>query len=202
VPIQAPPDGVLLLVPTVQLTLDSSATDSPAPVATTLTVTGLFQHTAHVSLEMHYAPSGVAGCRNTSWPGTSVSKTGPATTLVAASGVTSVSASTGQLPALGCWYPVAVLSVDANPAITARTGLDDADAVISAGLDPNANHAVASGPTRHGSSWLPAIIAGGAVAGLEVALSVVVLLIARRSASRPARDSQQLTDELIAISTD
>jgi hypothetical protein len=202
VPIQAPSNGILLLTPTVDLAIDQSSTASPAAVSSTVTVTGLSGQAAHVALEMHYTPAGAYGCRDASWDGTSVSQTGPSTVIAAPDGVTSVVASTGQLRSLGCWYPVAVLTVDANPAIAVRTGLSDSDAVISAAVDLSTSQTIVSGPTRHGSSWLPVFIAGGVVAGLEIILSVVVLLIARRSAKRPVRDSPQLADELITISRD
>jgi hypothetical protein len=202
IPIIAPPNGILLLAPTVHLTLDRSSTTSPAPASATVTVTGLFNQAAHVALEMHYAAAGAEGCRQASWNSGGVAQTGPSTSLSGQDGVATVIASTGALRTLGCWYPVAVLTVDANPAITSRTAFNDPDAVISAGVDPNANRGASTGATHHDASWLPAIIAGGVVAGLELVLSVVVLLIARRSARRPARVSQQLTDELIGNSTD
>jgi hypothetical protein len=198
VPIQTPENGLLLLAPSVQLAVARSSTASPDPVQTVITVTGLYDQAAHVRLEMHYARVGSYGCRDVSWRGTSVSQTGPAAALVTVNGVATANASTGQLQSLGCWYPIAVVTIDTNPGVMVKTALNDPDAVISAGLDPNPSHPATNGPTEHDSSWLPAIIAGGVVAALELAISVIVVLMARRTANEP----YVLASELIDTSTD
>jgi hypothetical protein len=198
VPIQTPENGLLLLAPSVQLALGRSSTTSPDPVQTVITVTGLYDQAAHVRLEMHYARVGSYGCRDLPWGDTTVSQTGPDTALVSVNGVATASASTGKLQSLGCWYPIAVVIIDTNPGVMVKTALNDPDAVISAGLDPNANQPAANRPMGHDSSWLPAIIAGGVVAALELAISVVVVLMARRTANEP----YVLASELIDTSTD
>ncbi len=184
VPADVATGPVLLLAPTIRLASSEISTTKPNPVSATVTVTGLYQQAAHVSLQMHYAAASLQGCRDAEWGDTAVAASGPPTELPTTDGVLTSSVSTGELKTMGCWLPVAVLTVDDNPSIKVLTPITDVRQAILAGVDPHAKPLTISGGAVHTASWKRIVVAAGSLAALELVVVASAVLLAWRSRRR------------------
>lgn len=176
VPVPAPGVTVLLVRPTIALTTDQTWSISPRPIATHVTVTGIYRQAAHVSVQMRHVPTPLLGCGAASWAHAVVVSTGPS---VAVRGVGEFAVPSGPTPQNGCYQPVPVLHLDANPAVGASGAAVVADNAVVAGIDL-ADPTAAPQPRPSAGSALRWWVTGGITGAIEIAVVLAAAIFARR----------------------
>lgn len=177
---------VLVLTPSVAATSDQVSVVSPHAITTHVTVTGTYHQAAHVRIRMMHVSSPFTGCQHADWAraasvavGPPVAVHGDTTGLVAASGAT---------PLLGCYQPVPMLAIDANPAVAVTGRLGQPDNVLLAGLaiqlDPPETGLA---PHSSAGSLRSVYVTGSAVGAVVLAVIGAIVYLAWRSRDAMSR---------------
>ncbi|HET6877150.1 MAG TPA: Ig-like domain-containing protein [Jatrophihabitans sp.] len=125
---------VLAIAPRITYSMTRIWAYQHGAVSARATVIGTFDAPAHVALRLQRVSDSPLGCRSAHFTGATPSHTGPAVPVDG--DLQTVSVSSGRLAATGCYAPVAVLTMDANPSITATGHFVALRSAVEVGLDP------------------------------------------------------------------
>ena len=125
---------VLAIAPRISYSMTRIWAYQHGAVSARATVIGTFGAPAHVSLRLQRAPESTLGCRAARFAGAVPATSGPAVPVDG--DLQTVSVSSGPLAARGCYAPVAVLTMDANPAVTAASRFVPLRSAVEVGVDP------------------------------------------------------------------
>lgn len=180
---------VLAIAPRISYSMTRIWAYEHGAVSARATVIGTFGAPAHVALRLQRAPDSPLGCRSASFGGAVAAVTGPAVPVDG--DLETVSVSSGPLASRGCYAPVAVLTMDANPSVTAASRFVRLRSAVEVGVDPrNLGEAYTIEARVAGGSppiqWWSAL-AFGVLAGAALGLAWVAARRERAGSGRSAR---------------
>jgi hypothetical protein len=199
-PVEVPVDGagtaVLVLAPQITVATDQAWATTPDAATAHVTVVGAYGQPAHVTLGLRFVPTPPLGCRFADFAAATAGPQGSAVPLKA--GQDSVVATTAALTEPGCYSPVAVLSLDADPSVTASSAVAQGN-TIGAGV-PLTNQTQPAGrrPAHEpeSRSQTRAFVALGSLVGVQVLIAIVIGVqawVRRGPRRRPPRPNSVLT---------
>lgn len=111
-----PQDATLVLAPAATVTaLSSSAVHAGGRLRTTVSVTGTLTQAATLRVQLRHLANSWRGCFGRDWTGASVVPATSTDPLVRTHGDDTYTVSTPEIPTDGCWTPVPILTLRANP---------------------------------------------------------------------------------------
>ncbi len=114
-------DSTLILRPVATVTaLSSSALQAGGRLRATVNVTGTLTQPALLRIELRHLADSWRGCFGRDWQGASIVRQHTADPLRITHGDGTYNVATPVVPTDGCWAPVPVLTMQADPAITVR----------------------------------------------------------------------------------
>lgn len=132
VPVTSAATTVLILTPTVTVTVDQIWAATPDPVGVQVTTLGTYAQAAHVVIGMRFVPTPPQGCHYADFRNAVTLAPGPAVAVGATANV--VVAKTGPTMQPGCYSPVPTLTMDDFPTITAVGEVGIQSNTIGAGV--------------------------------------------------------------------
>jgi len=182
VAIPVTPVVVQVIAPRLVTTVPQLWSVSPTPIAAQVDVSGTENQPAHVALQLAYLPAQPSGCASADW--SHAASVGPGASIALRSDATGLTAKSAPTKALGCYLPIARLTIDANPAISITAAVSDVNNAISVGVDPNEHH-LSSVPRGVVHPLIPGKLLSGLLVVLEVeAVGVAFLITGRLSAAK------------------